>query len=778
MERQQKRPSYQHALVIGGGMAGLLAARILSPLFAQVTVVERDPAPAGPAFREGTPQAVHRHGISTAGKEIFEKLFPGLDEALAAAGCPVIGARQHDRQFGADLVLLRGEEPPAGPRPALSTRIVSRPRLEWEILQRVSALPNVRFLRQGRVERLVRMGQRLQGVVVQQRGQDSEPIAADLVVDASGRQSKVMRWLEEAGFERPVETIVDPTLMMVTRWYKMPPTFTHAWEGLIINPRFPYHKRGAMLTCIEGQYFLLTLSGKAGNYPPTRGEELMPYLAQLRQPGIYQALRHAEPLTPLRGYANTTNRRRHFEQLDAPPDNFVVIGDAACGFNPGHGHGMGEACKTVMALWQCLQTQPAGEGFAGFSRRYYAAAAQVLEPTWQEITRLDQQEAQNLAHSRLPDPQRLPLEEEPHVSVWQGYAQVSARDGVLTTLRQHFAQLRFPVAAGIQHTPAYRVATGMGMHAAPAGDDTLELERPEALQLGVHQDLLGRAPVLSTPHRPDFERLVQALGKRNEPVPIPATSDVYLIVGLNNWDRIHTYKRHWLAGQQGPAEEAEQAWQGVFRELTAHKALYQDRFIIAEHRLATLPPAPGAKAATWPPMADALHQAHAAAHYHLFRLLPQQRETPLHGELLAYYVALVQTSGRFRADWFLHLLNPSLASGGSDELRFTPAADAPAAGRRDWLALAAENVARFDQAQGATRRDAAGLLLMTLTLDTLSLEEMTLPDAPGRLAEALQRLAATLARQSPPTASLMRSPEQPAAVWSLADLRRQGAQTS
>src|SRR5690606_16896094 len=86
--------------------------------------------------------------------------------------------------------------------------------------------------------------------------------------------------------------------------------------------------------------------------------------------------------------------------------------------------------------------------------------------------------------------------------LWQGYAQVSARDGVLTTLRQHFAQLRFPVAAGIQHTPAYRVATGMGMHAAPAGDDTLELERPEALQLGVHQDLLGRAPVLSTPHRP------------------------------------------------------------------------------------------------------------------------------------------------------------------------------------------------------------------------------------------------------------------------------------
>src|SRR5579864_8952183 len=43
----------RHAIVIGGGMAGLLAARVLADHFDRVTIVDRDRLPAGAQFRDG-----------------------------------------------------------------------------------------------------------------------------------------------------------------------------------------------------------------------------------------------------------------------------------------------------------------------------------------------------------------------------------------------------------------------------------------------------------------------------------------------------------------------------------------------------------------------------------------------------------------------------------------------------------------------------------------------------------------------------------------------------
>jgi len=48
-----------HAVVVGGSVAGLFAARVLADGFERVTILERDPLPAGPAARDGVPQASH-----------------------------------------------------------------------------------------------------------------------------------------------------------------------------------------------------------------------------------------------------------------------------------------------------------------------------------------------------------------------------------------------------------------------------------------------------------------------------------------------------------------------------------------------------------------------------------------------------------------------------------------------------------------------------------------------------------------------------------------------
>lgn len=79
-------PQTNHALVIGGSIAGLLAARVLAESFEQVTVIERDFYPEHPEPRSGVPQSNQAHILLARGKEIIEELFPGFVEELSEKG--------------------------------------------------------------------------------------------------------------------------------------------------------------------------------------------------------------------------------------------------------------------------------------------------------------------------------------------------------------------------------------------------------------------------------------------------------------------------------------------------------------------------------------------------------------------------------------------------------------------------------------------------------------------------------------------------------------------
>src|SRR6185437_7718728 len=82
--------SAQHALVIGSGMAGRFAARILADQFERVTIIERDRLPESPDFRAGVPQGRHVHGLLLRGLQILAALFPGISAELEAAGAQQI----------------------------------------------------------------------------------------------------------------------------------------------------------------------------------------------------------------------------------------------------------------------------------------------------------------------------------------------------------------------------------------------------------------------------------------------------------------------------------------------------------------------------------------------------------------------------------------------------------------------------------------------------------------------------------------------------------------
>jgi ribulose 1,5-bisphosphate synthetase/thiazole synthase len=57
-------PQRRHAVVVGGSMAGMLAARVLADHFDDVTLLERDCFPEAPAWRKGLPLGRHAPVIS------------------------------------------------------------------------------------------------------------------------------------------------------------------------------------------------------------------------------------------------------------------------------------------------------------------------------------------------------------------------------------------------------------------------------------------------------------------------------------------------------------------------------------------------------------------------------------------------------------------------------------------------------------------------------------------------------------------------------------------
>jgi len=372
-----------HALVIGGSMAGLLSARVLSERFGRVTIVERDHFPEGPEFRKGVPQSRHLHVFMMRGRMISDKLFPGLSEELEEAGAvPVDSAN--------DFEWLT----PAGFAPrfpsGLPLLMCSRELLEWTARARVAALPRVSFLEKTEVTGLLPTpnGKGVAAVEVRSRtakdaAESQESLRADLVVDASGRNSNASKWLEALGYAPPEETYINSHLGYASRTYRRPERFDGDWKGLNAQAAPPEVTRGGVLLPLEGNRWMVTLSGVGGDYPPTDEAGFMDFARSLRTPMLYKAIKDAEPISDISGYRDTENRRRHSEKLSRQPDNFLVTGDAASAFNPIYAQGMTTAALGAEVLEECLREQGGANGnHAGLSKRFQKKLAKANAASW------------------------------------------------------------------------------------------------------------------------------------------------------------------------------------------------------------------------------------------------------------------------------------------------------------------------------------------------------------------------------------------------------------
>ena len=354
--------SRHRAIVIGGSMSGMLAARVLADHFAEVVLFDRDAFPRPGENRKGVPQGQHAHALLASGRQILERYFPGFKDELYGQGA-LKGDYQRVRWFDNGVYHTRFD--------GLEALVISRPRLEAHVRARLTALPNVRINDRRDVEAPAADAGRVTGVKV-----GGEVISADLVVDASGRGSQSPAWLEKLGFERPPEDAVRVGLGYTTRIYQRKPDHLKG-DLAVICPSAPPQKRGGVAIAMEGDRWMVTLFGMLGDHPPTDEQGFLEFAKTLPAPDVFQTISQAVPLTELVPFKFPQSTRRRYESLARFPDGYLVFGDAVCSFNPIYGQGMSTAALQAAELDTCLSA-----GDAELAKRFFAAASKVIDAPW------------------------------------------------------------------------------------------------------------------------------------------------------------------------------------------------------------------------------------------------------------------------------------------------------------------------------------------------------------------------------------------------------------
>ena len=365
----------RRAVVVGAGLAGLLAAAALSVHTDEVIVLDRDELPDGPEHRRGLPQGRHAHLLMSGGLAAIDDLVPGpsVRDQLLAAGAHEISLSSGMLALTPEGWLRRWKH--EGPRMLTCTRAL----LDWVVRSAVLADTKTE-IRTARALDLLGDARRVTGVRISTDAGITE-LDADFVVEASGRGSRIVRWLGALGVTGIDEKTVDSGLVNATRIYRRPEGAEHF--PLTILQANPYESRpgrAGMVLPIEGDRWMVSLAGTRGGEPPADPDGFLQYIRDLPDPILGRLVSGAEPLTDIHTSHSSKNVRRYLEKLQDRPDGLVVLGDALATFNPAYGQGMSVAALGAQILARELDH----EGFTapGLAARVQHGVAAPVEGAW------------------------------------------------------------------------------------------------------------------------------------------------------------------------------------------------------------------------------------------------------------------------------------------------------------------------------------------------------------------------------------------------------------
>ncbi len=382
------------AIVVGAGIGGLVAARAMSDHFGTVVVLDKDPDVGTSAPRKGANQGHHVHLLLCAGLEVLEHYYPGIGPEMMERGVEAMdfAADFSWRHFGVDKLRFESD---------FITYPQSRGHLEATLHRRTKAEPNVEIRAGLGVDaiRLSEDGSHVVGVRTRDADGREGTLDCDLLVDASGRGSRFVGWLEELGFPRPVEETIGIDIAYASRFYERPSTPAGDWSSILVGHVPPDVKRGGLIVPIENDGWVVTLFGYLGDHPPTDDAGHLEFARSLAVPAIHDAMVAARPVSDIVRYRFKQMRRRRFEKLSRVPGGFVALGDAVCSLDPAFAQGMAVALMETRVLDECLAewspTDPA------FAKRFYQRIRPIVDVPW-ALTSGESQRFPELAGGRPP----------------------------------------------------------------------------------------------------------------------------------------------------------------------------------------------------------------------------------------------------------------------------------------------------------------------------------------------------------------------------------------
>lgn len=368
----------EHAVVIGASIAGMCAARVLSDFFDRVTVFERDDLPDTPVNRTAVPQGKHVHILMARGAQEFGALFPGLLDDMVAAGVPILENRPDCIHFGAAGHVLGTAH---YLREEFTTYVPSRPQLEWQIRRRAAALRNVEIVRRGvSSPRYDRSAQRVTGVLLDPgHGVEAGFVPADLVVDATGRGTRLPVWLSEWGFERPREDTVDVGIGYATHQLRIPDGLID--EKVVVAGASREHPVGLGMLFYEDGTWGLTTFGVGKVEPPHTFAEMCAVADEILPTRHAAAVRQGEPIGEVAFHRYPTSRWRRYDKLERFPAGIVPFGDAVVSFNPTYGQGMTMISLQAGHLRRALASATQS-GDTALATELNRATAKTTYPVW------------------------------------------------------------------------------------------------------------------------------------------------------------------------------------------------------------------------------------------------------------------------------------------------------------------------------------------------------------------------------------------------------------
>jgi 2-polyprenyl-6-methoxyphenol hydroxylase-like FAD-dependent oxidoreductase len=372
----------RHAIVLGGSIAGLMTARVLSSHFQSVTIVEKDTVHRFPESRKGQPHTKHLHGLLPSGLNILCSYFPGLFEEIVENG-------GENADFGDSMNWFTHGGFKKKVFLGIKGVSLSRPLLEHLIRERVLAIRNIKLLDSTIAKTLLASEdkQRVTGVAVEHKG-EMQPtmLHADLVVDCTGRGSRTSHWLKELGYGEVPISEVKINVTYTTRTYKRDPADTRARTWMACTPQAPQERRNGAVFSIEGNRWIVSVGGWHGESASTDEKGFMEFVKTLPNPNIYDIVSKCEPLSDLIQYKFPVSVKRNYEKLDRFPLGYLILGDAVSSFNPVYGQGISSACLQAVELDKIMHEHVDERRLA---KLYFKRTVKIKDKLWQMSTNED-----------------------------------------------------------------------------------------------------------------------------------------------------------------------------------------------------------------------------------------------------------------------------------------------------------------------------------------------------------------------------------------------------